>query len=173
MASLAVEFSPEETGDELARRTQIRCAHIGLEDREQRGRVGEQQALTAIEPQQIRVPVFGLRSRSRLREELRADGGEELLRAPQDHLPIVRAALPGDSGDSHGAPARRSPRSGATRTARLTTGLPLITAVMAVAGIARLWGELAGEAHYGGGPGRRTTPGSPPAACAARYRWRC
>jgi len=47
--------------------------------------VGEKQALAAIKPQQIRVPVLGVRSRSRLRDELRADDGKELLRAPQDH----------------------------------------------------------------------------------------
>jgi hypothetical protein len=46
-------------GEESARRTQIRWAHIGLEDREECGRVSQEQALAVIEPQQIRVPVFG------------------------------------------------------------------------------------------------------------------
>ena len=35
--ALAEELPPDQTSDEPARRTQIRCAHIGLEDREQRG----------------------------------------------------------------------------------------------------------------------------------------
>ena len=38
---LAVELPPDEAGDQLARGTQRGCHHVGLEDREQRGRVGQ------------------------------------------------------------------------------------------------------------------------------------
>jgi toxin FitB len=38
--------------------------------------------------------------------------------------------------------------------------------------IARVWGELAGPPSCGGGPGRRTTPGSRHAACATRCLWK-
>ena len=56
-----------------------------LEDGEKRGRVGEKQALAAIEPQQVRVPVLGVGRRRWFADERRADGGEEFLGAPQDH----------------------------------------------------------------------------------------
>ena len=59
---LAAEFPADEAHDELARGPQTGCRHIGLEDCEERGRVGQQEALAPIEPQQIRVPV--LRSRA-------------------------------------------------------------------------------------------------------------
>ncbi len=64
---LAAEFPPDEAGDQLARGTQRGCRHIGLEDREQRRRVGQQQARAPVEPQQVRVPVLGIRRRRRPR----------------------------------------------------------------------------------------------------------
>jgi hypothetical protein len=86
---LAAEFPPDEAGDQLARGTQRRCCHVGLEDREQRGRVGQQQARAPTEPQQVRVPVLRIRRRRRLGDR-RAQDSQELSRAPQDHCAIVR-----------------------------------------------------------------------------------
>ena len=92
--SLAGKLSLDEAGDQRARRTQTRRAHISLEGREKRGRVGQQQALATIEPQQIRVPVLRVRRWRRLRSERRPDDGEKLARAPQNHHAIVRRTPP-------------------------------------------------------------------------------
>ena len=61
LQSLAGKLTLDQTADQRARRTQTRRAHICLEDREKRRRVGQQQALATIEPQQIRVPVLRVR----------------------------------------------------------------------------------------------------------------
>jgi hypothetical protein len=104
---LAAEFPPDEAGDQLARSTQSRCRHISLEDREQRRRVGQQQARAPIGPQQVRVPVLGIRRRRRLGGR-RAQDSQELSRAPQDHCAIVRrgAASRRPGSSAPGAPAQ-------------------------------------------------------------------
>ena len=57
-------------------------------DGEQRGGVGEQQALAAAEPQQVRIPVLAVRRA--VREPRRPDHGQELAGAPHDHRLILR-----------------------------------------------------------------------------------
>jgi hypothetical protein len=84
---------------------------IGLKDREEGARVGQEQAFAAIKPQQTGVPVLGAESGCRIRERC-ADDGQELVRAPQDHGAIVCPRQPATAGvldrRTHtGSPGRR------------------------------------------------------------------
>ena len=103
-----------EAGDQLARSTQPGCRHVGLDDREQRRRAGQQQARAPIEPQQVRVPVPGIRRRRRPGDP-RAQDSQELSRAPQDHWAIVRR---GAASRWPGSSAPRTPAQGRSITPR-------------------------------------------------------
>ena len=90
------------------------------QDREQRGRVGQQQARAPVEPQQVRLPVLRIRCRRRLGDR-RAQDSQELSRAPQDHCAIVRrgAASRWPGSSAPGAPAQGrsiTPRPGQSRS---------------------------------------------------------
>ena len=78
---LVAEFPADKARDELVRGPQTGCRHIGLEDREERRHVGQQEALAPIEPQQVRVPVLRVTRRCRVGDR-RADDGQELPRTP-------------------------------------------------------------------------------------------
>ena len=81
----AVELQSDQAGEQRALVAQVCGAHVGREDREQRAGVCQQQALAAVEPQQVPVSVLEVWRRSGLRRYRRPDDGEELSGAPQDH----------------------------------------------------------------------------------------
>ena len=64
---------------------EIRLAHPGYEDREQRPGVCEQKALLAIDPHEVHVPVVLGRARLRERDGTAAEHIEHPRRAAQDH----------------------------------------------------------------------------------------
>jgi len=84
---LSREFPADQRGHGVAGVAQARRAHVRFEDGEQRASVGQQQALAAVEPQQIGVPV--LRAGCRAGDRRCPQQRKHLPGAPQDHRPIV------------------------------------------------------------------------------------
>jgi hypothetical protein len=74
-----------ELGDQAAGGAQVRCAHVGPEDRKQGGGVSEQQALAPVQPEQIGVSVSWCGGLAQAKD------GQHHLRAPQDRQPIIGA----------------------------------------------------------------------------------
>src|ERR1017187_10425987 len=89
--ALAPEFPLDQLGDQVVGCAQVRCAHVGLEDREQGGGMSEQQAFAPVKPEQVGVPVPGIWWGSWSGGGARAEDSQQLLRAEQNHQPIIGA----------------------------------------------------------------------------------
>jgi hypothetical protein len=124
-----------------ADRAQIRFPYPGQEDREQCSGVREEEALPAIEPEQVRVPVLVSSRQLREGDSKAAEQIEHPPRAPQDHWRKLASVVVANSGGrlrvrsgqavagygvafptKHDAPSRRAPswRTN-TDTRRITT----------------------------------------------------
>jgi len=82
--SFGAQFGLDRLDDVVAKRSEISDPDPGPEDGEQRSGVGEQEALVAVDPGTVQIPVVvawsGLAER-----DLAAEKIEHLLRAPHDH----------------------------------------------------------------------------------------
>ncbi len=77
----------EQIDDAALERAQIGGADGGDEEREQRARVGDQETLAPVEPEQVRIPVVALWRRLDQPDRLLPEQIEQLGAAADDHLP--------------------------------------------------------------------------------------
>jgi hypothetical protein len=80
LARIFIELA-EEQAKEIAAKKQARTKPV----KPSRSDVGEQEALPAVDPQQVQVPVLGRRGRCDERGRPGTEEGEHLRRAAEDH----------------------------------------------------------------------------------------